>query len=526
MSSGLTDPNGAAFTAGQLKDTGNTTGSIALYSNRFTEIEFAIQATTNATAGGDYCFQLYNSTSGAVLNGYTYAQVRVLGATAIDLLSFEAQGDGEEVRVGWTTAQESDNKGFNLYRAQSLGGPYVQLNANLIASQSLGGEGRDYEFIDTQASRGAIYYYKLEDVDASGTHTPNGPVCVDWDGDGIPDDWELAYGLNPGVNDAALDSDGDGVSNLLEYQRGTNPRLRDTNGDGVADGAEKKNPGYSGGSVSSLSADASVQVLASDARGMTLELATKSFDVTPVEANGEAFERLRVPGYVHGFTLEPGLPQVPLKGMLIEIPAGKVRGVGAEGAACAQRSVTRRHSQPGDRRRDRSTPGLLSLGGLVWVGWVRACRTGTADQDRVIALRRVTDTAWHRCQSMAEPAASMLAVARSMSGTTGPDSTQPSTGPRWPSVTGRSPIAVDPSTEPLVRSSAPAEGANRTPRPRISSRPRASTALIGGRTGVGNTEDDPNAPAAPDREPGGSSDPATTGPPRHTVGVDLDRSHP
>ncbi len=86
---------------------------------------------------------------------------------------------------------------------------------------------------------------------------------------------------------------------------------------------EKKNPGYSGGSVSSLSADASVQVLASDARGMTLELATKSFDVTPVEAGGEAFERLRVPAYVHGFTLEPGLPQVPLKGMLLDIPAGK-----------------------------------------------------------------------------------------------------------------------------------------------------------------------------------------------------------
>ncbi len=56
---------------------------------------------------------------------------------------------------------------------------------------------------------------------------------------------------------------------------------------------------------------------------MTLELTTKSFDVTPVEANGEAFERLRVSGYVHGFTLEPGLPQVPLKGMLIDIPAGK-----------------------------------------------------------------------------------------------------------------------------------------------------------------------------------------------------------
>ena len=64
---------------------------------------------------------------------------------------------------------------------------------------------------------------------------------------------------------------------------------------------------------------------------MTLELVTKSFDVTPVTAGGQAFERLRVPAYVHGFTLEPGLPQVPLKGILMEIPArqtGAGRGAG------------------------------------------------------------------------------------------------------------------------------------------------------------------------------------------------------
>ena len=71
--------------AGQLKDTGNTTTSITLASNRFTEIEYSVQATANATAGGDYCFRLYNATGSAVLNGYTYAQARVSGATAITL---------------------------------------------------------------------------------------------------------------------------------------------------------------------------------------------------------------------------------------------------------------------------------------------------------------------------------------------------------------------------------------------------------------------------------------------------------
>ena len=46
----------------------------------------------------------------------------------------------------------------------------------------------------------------------------------DADGDGIPDEWESRYGLNPGSSaDRNLDSDGDGVSNYLEYIGGTDP---------------------------------------------------------------------------------------------------------------------------------------------------------------------------------------------------------------------------------------------------------------------------------------------------------------
>ncbi len=47
---------------------------------------------------------------------------------------------------------------------------------------------------------------------------------VDTDGDGIPDSWETAYGLNrTNANDATLDADNDGMNNLQEYLAGTNP---------------------------------------------------------------------------------------------------------------------------------------------------------------------------------------------------------------------------------------------------------------------------------------------------------------
>ena len=45
----------------------------------------------------------------------------------------------------------------------------------------------------------------------------------DSDGDGIPDWWEDANGLDKQTNDANLDIDGDGVANLDEFGVGTNP---------------------------------------------------------------------------------------------------------------------------------------------------------------------------------------------------------------------------------------------------------------------------------------------------------------
>ena len=58
----------------------------------------------------------------------------------------------------------------------------------------------------------------------------------DWDGDKMPNRWELAHGLNAHKANAQRDADRDGLKNLAEFRDGTDPQDADSDDDGVEDG--------------------------------------------------------------------------------------------------------------------------------------------------------------------------------------------------------------------------------------------------------------------------------------------------
>lgn len=101
------------------------------------------------------------------------------GWASVTLVSFNAEWAADQLHVTWETASEINNIGFYVLRSDQEGGDYQRVT-ELIPSE---GDimGAAYEWIDSDVDPGKVYYYKLEDLSASGGSTFTDPVPLSMD---------------------------------------------------------------------------------------------------------------------------------------------------------------------------------------------------------------------------------------------------------------------------------------------------------------------------------------------------------
>lgn len=96
----------------------------------------------------------------------------------VELTTFEAEALGRQVRVSWQTASETENLGFDVYRALASDGDYAKINQQRIPGAGTSAEAHAYEYTDTDVTPGTTYFYKLADVDFAGNLSFHGPVSA------------------------------------------------------------------------------------------------------------------------------------------------------------------------------------------------------------------------------------------------------------------------------------------------------------------------------------------------------------
>lgn len=187
------------------------------------------------TDGAPGWLELYNTsvTPASVGGNFLTDDLIDRAKNLIPPLSFIA-GSGASRWQVWT----ADNDGaatpghvnFRIESGEALGllsptGTILDLAATSAHSPSLT-EGR---YTDGAA---AISY--LNPTPGAANQQADG---ADSDQDGIPDDWELAHGLNPNnPADATADGDFDGLTNLIEFAFNLNPQLGDVGNAGGVSG--------------------------------------------------------------------------------------------------------------------------------------------------------------------------------------------------------------------------------------------------------------------------------------------------
>lgn len=70
--------------------------------------------------------------------------------------------------ISWSTASESDNFGFDVYRSETEQGPFVRISTEPLEGGGTTDLPRNYRFVDETIVSGQEYFYYVESISLSG----------------------------------------------------------------------------------------------------------------------------------------------------------------------------------------------------------------------------------------------------------------------------------------------------------------------------------------------------------------------
>src|SRR5262249_21982400 len=85
-----------------------------------------------------------------------------------DLLSFTAQDAPGGAALAWSTDSEERLAGWNIWRSETLLGPFSRINRYLVPGTGPTGQSMSYVYLDSTVEPGRKYYYYLEGMTLDG----------------------------------------------------------------------------------------------------------------------------------------------------------------------------------------------------------------------------------------------------------------------------------------------------------------------------------------------------------------------
>lgn len=230
------DPEGDALSA--VVYTAPVNGTLSLSSNG----GFTYTHNGSETTSDSFTYRLADGNGNTDTASVAITITAVNDSPRANAGSDQSASEGDAVTLDGSASWDPDSSSLSYLWVQTSGPTASLSSANAVRPSFTAPE------VDTA---GGVVIFQLTVTDGSGgssTDTcrvsisdttatdPTTPSTTDTDGDGspdsvdkdddndgMPDAWELFFGLDPTVNDADLDLDGDGISNRDEYRADLEP---------------------------------------------------------------------------------------------------------------------------------------------------------------------------------------------------------------------------------------------------------------------------------------------------------------